>query len=64
MQVVAEGIETQGQRSYVERLGCDHLQGYLLGRAVSAENFMRLHGGDARHAALDVRLASLHPAAD
>ncbi|PZU28185.1 MAG: hypothetical protein DI584_06620, partial [Stenotrophomonas sp.] len=25
MEIVAEGIETQGQRSYVERLGCDHL---------------------------------------
>ena len=63
LSVVAEGIETPGQRSYVERLGCDHLQGYLLGRPVSAENFMRLHGGDARHAALDARLATYqnHP---
>ena len=58
LQVVAKGIETQGQRSYVERLGCDHLQGYLLGRAVSAENFMRLHGGDAQLAAMEARLAS------
>ena len=64
MQVVAEGIETPGQRSYVERLGCDHLQGFLLGRPVSAENFMRLHGGDARHAALDARMASLQNATD
>lgn len=61
MEIVAEGIETQGQRSYVERLGCDHLQGYLLGRPVSAENFMRLHGGDAQHAALEARLASFQP---
>lgn len=61
LQVVAEGIETQGQRSYVERLGCDHLQGYLLGRPVSAENFMRLHGGDAQHAAMEARLASFQP---
>ena len=60
MEIVAEGIETQGQRSYVERLGCDHLQGYLLGRPVSAENFMRLHGGDAQHAALEARLASFN----
>ncbi|WP_303749806.1 putative bifunctional diguanylate cyclase/phosphodiesterase [Stenotrophomonas pigmentata] len=60
LQVVAEGIETQGQRSYVERLGCDHLQGYLLGRPVSAENFMRLHGGDSQHAAMEARLASFH----
>ncbi|WP_282269986.1 EAL domain-containing protein [Stenotrophomonas sp. PS02298] len=60
MEIVAEGIETQGQRSYVERLGCDHLQGYLLGRPVSAENFMRLQGGDAQHAALEARLASFN----
>ena len=58
LSVVAEGIETPGQRSYVERLGCDHLQGYLLGRPVSAENFMRLHGGDSRQAALDARLSA------
>ena len=64
MQVVAEGIETPGQRAYVERLGCDHLQGYLIGRPVSPENFMRLHGGDARHAALEARLASFHTASD
>ena len=64
LQVVAEGIETPGQRAYVERLGCDHLQGYLLGRPVSAENFMRLHSGDARQAALDARLASLQGAPD
>lgn len=58
LSVVATGIETAGQRAYVERLGCDHLQGGLLGRPVSAESFMRLHGGDARQAALEARLAS------
>jgi diguanylate cyclase (GGDEF)-like protein len=30
--VVAEGIETEDQRSYLRRLGCDLGQGYLLGR--------------------------------
>ncbi|KRG39444.1 hypothetical protein ARC78_01625 [Stenotrophomonas pictorum JCM 9942] len=47
MDVVAEGIETQGQRTYIERLGCDYLQGNQLGQPVSAESFMRLHGGVA-----------------
>lgn len=46
LDVVAEGIETQGQRTYIERLGCDYLQGNQLGRPVSAESFMRLHGGN------------------
>ncbi len=43
MDVVAEGIENAAQRSYVERLGCDYLQGFLLGRPVNAEIFFRLH---------------------
>ncbi|HEX6351469.1 sensor domain-containing protein [Actinophytocola sp.] len=30
--VVAEGVETEGQLSVLRRLGCDHVQGYLLGR--------------------------------
>ncbi len=45
MEVVAKGIETSGQRTYAERLGCDHLQGYQLGHPVGAESFMRLYGG-------------------
>ncbi len=43
MDIVAEGVETAGQRAYLERLGCDYLQGYLLGRPVDAERFMQLH---------------------
>ncbi|WP_193069519.1 EAL domain-containing protein, partial [Pseudomonas sp. K5] len=43
MDIVAEGVETAGQRSYLERLGCDFLQGYLLGRPVDAERFLQLH---------------------
>ena len=43
MEVVAKGIETPGQRTYAERLGCDHLQGYQLGRPVGPESFMRLY---------------------
>ncbi len=30
--VVAEGVETPGQRAFLTRLGCDELQGWLLGR--------------------------------
>jgi len=43
MDIVAEGVETGGQRAYLERLGCDFLQGYLLGRPVDPERFMQLH---------------------
>jgi diguanylate cyclase (GGDEF)-like protein len=45
MEVVAKGIETPGQRTYAERLGCDHLQGYQLGRPVGPESFICLYAG-------------------
>jgi diguanylate cyclase (GGDEF)-like protein len=35
--IVAEGVETQGQAALLESLGCDYLQGYLIGRPVVAE---------------------------
>ncbi len=37
--VVAEGVETEGQRDMLELLDCDCLQGYLLGRPVPADAF-------------------------
>jgi len=36
IQVVAEGVETVGQRDFLGSLGCDVLQGYLYGRPVPA----------------------------
>lgn len=40
LQVVAEGVETEAQQSFLAGLGCDALQGYLLGRPVPAAQFM------------------------
>jgi diguanylate cyclase (GGDEF)-like protein len=37
--VVAEGVETEGQRDMLELLGCDCLQGFLLGRPLPADAF-------------------------
>lgn len=34
--MVAEGVETQGQANLLETMGCDYLQGFLIGRPVSA----------------------------
>ena len=39
MQIVAEGVETAAQRACLEALGCDFLQGYLLGRPLDAACF-------------------------
>ena len=40
--VVAEGVETEGQRDMLELLGCDCLQGFLLGRPVPADAFQAM----------------------
>ncbi len=39
MRVVAEGVETQGQLARLRTLGCDVVQGYLLGRPEPAERW-------------------------
>ena len=40
LRIVAEGVETDKQQDFLTRLGCDSLQGYLLGQPVPAEQFM------------------------
>ena len=37
LEVVAEGVESQGQVDYLKKLRCPKAQGYLLGRPVQAE---------------------------
>ncbi|MBJ7516676.1 MAG: EAL domain-containing protein, partial [Stenotrophomonas sp.] len=38
--IVAEGVETAGQRDYLSSLGCDQLQGYHLGRPMAPDEFL------------------------
>ncbi|WP_144964977.1 bifunctional diguanylate cyclase/phosphodiesterase [Pseudomonas sp. DE0010] len=40
LRIVAEGVETSSQQAFLTRLGCDALQGYLLGRPVPAEQLL------------------------
>ncbi|KLI62794.1 hypothetical protein AAV99_13370 [Aurantiacibacter marinus] len=40
--VIAEGIETEGQRAVAMREGCDIIQGYLAGRPMSSGRFATL----------------------
>ena len=42
LNVIAEGVETQGQRDFLRRHGCDQVQGYLYSRPVAAREFSRL----------------------
>jgi diguanylate cyclase (GGDEF)-like protein len=40
LRIVAEGVETGVQQDFLTQLGCDSLQGYLLGHPLPAERFM------------------------
>lgn len=40
LRIVAEGVETANQQSFLTELGCDSLQGYLLGHPLPAARFM------------------------
>ena len=47
LRIVAEGVETDVQQAFLTRLGCDSLQGYLLGHPLPAERFMAdIHRGE------------------
>ncbi|SFU86610.1 putative bifunctional diguanylate cyclase/phosphodiesterase [Pseudoduganella namucuonensis] len=41
-EIVAEGVETAEQMSFLRDLGCDQLQGYLFSQPVPAEDFERM----------------------
>ena len=46
MNVVAEGVETEGQLKYLHSIGCEKIQGYLISRPLpsnKAEEFIRDH---------------------
>lgn len=57
--VVAEGVETEGQRDMLELLGCDFLQGFLLGRPLPADAFEGLLASMATTAFLESGRATL-----
>ena len=42
MKVVAEGVETEGQRDLLIKAGCDFGQGYLFSKPIPAEEFEQL----------------------
>ena len=40
MKVVAEGVETEAQRTILESLGCEELQGHLVAKPMPNEEFL------------------------
>lgn len=40
LHIVAEGVETEEQQTYLTVLGCDAMQGYLMGRPMTPDQFM------------------------
>lgn len=42
MKTVAEGVETPGQRKFLEDVGCDVIQGFLVSKPVSVPEFERM----------------------
>ncbi|MGY3485028.1 diguanylate cyclase (GGDEF)-like protein/PAS domain S-box-containing protein [Bradyrhizobium sp. USDA 4011] len=46
MSIVAEGVETEAQLSFLSEEGCDAVQGYLIGRPAPIGQFAALVGGD------------------
>ena len=49
MEVVAEGVETEAQARRLRELGCDELQGFLLGRPVGFDDAARMLRAGAQH---------------
>ncbi|MFZ5523974.1 MAG: PAS domain S-box protein [Pseudomonadota bacterium] len=42
LKVIAEGVETEGQRKLLANAGCDYAQGYLFSKAIPPEEFEKL----------------------
>ena len=43
MPVIAEGVETEGERMFLMREGCPEIQGYLIGYPGPIESYSRHH---------------------
>ncbi|MFA9216572.1 MAG: putative bifunctional diguanylate cyclase/phosphodiesterase [Sphingomonadaceae bacterium] len=53
LQLVAEGVETEGQAAILERLGCQYLQGYHIARPLPPDDVLRFATRQSARAAAD-----------
>ncbi len=44
LKVIAEGVETHQQLTFLQQQGCEEAQGYYFSKALPAEDFARLLG--------------------
>jgi EAL domain-containing protein (putative c-di-GMP-specific phosphodiesterase class I) len=43
LRIIAEGVETEAQSTFLTLAGCDEMQGYLRGRPVPFDDFFRAY---------------------
>lgn len=63
MATTAEGVETEEQLACVKRLGCDYMQGFLIGEPAPANRLSHLYGeSDLAHEDVDLGISWSLPA--
>ena len=58
MSVIAEGVETEGQRAFLQDAGCDSFQGFLFAPALDALSFEQCRAAGLAQAPPRIRLVS------